>query len=161
MYGLLTVWRKPFYFAPLAPGDRFINLTLSAESGNTTAMKCYTHKDTEAVAVCVHCGRALCAVCAAPSQSGRLVCSPACAAASKEMEESIASTRHKANRSARVNAYFCFGLGAIFVVSAVAMYFDIQSWPLSIFIGASGLGLCLAGMGFNRVAKRNTERGAT
>src|ERR1035441_5090772 len=76
-------------------------------------MKCYTHKDTEAVAVCVHCGMALCSTCATRSQSGRLVCSQTCAAASKQLEDFIASTRHKATRGARVNAYFCFGLGVI------------------------------------------------
>jgi hypothetical protein len=76
------------------------------------------------------------------------------------MEEFIASTRHKATRSARVNSYFGFGLGAIFEAFAVASYFDIHSWPLSIFIGAAGIGFILAGIGFSRVAKRNTERGA-
>ena len=123
-------------------------------------MKCYTHKDTEAVAVCVHCGMALCSTCATRSPSERFVCSPTCATASKQMEEFIASTRHKATRSARVNSYFGFGLGAIFEAFAVASYFDIHSWPLSIFIGAAGIGFILAGIGFSRVAKRNTERGA-
>jgi len=76
------------------------------------------------------------------------------------MEEFIASTRHKATRSARVNAYFCIGFGAIFALFAVASYFEIHSWPLSIFIGAGGIAMILAGIGYNRVVKRNTEYGA-
>lgn len=123
-------------------------------------MKCYTHKDAEAVAVCVHCGRALCATCATPSQSGRLVCSPACAAASKQIEEFIASTRHKAVRGARVASYFCFIVAAIFFVSAIAFYFDLHKWPLTIFVGASGVGFMIAGVGYMRVSKRDTASGA-
>ena len=123
-------------------------------------MKCYNHKDTEAVAVCVHCGMALCSTCATRSQSGRLVCSPACSAASKQLEDFIASTRNKTTRGARVSSYFCFGLGAVLAFTAVASYFDIHSWPLTIYMGASGIGFILGGVGFNRVANRNTEHGA-
>ena len=128
--------------------------------GGSTLMKCYTHKETEAVVVCVHCGMALCSTCATRSQSGRFVCSPTCATASKQIEEFIASTRHKATRSARISSYFSFGIGAVFAVFAIASYFDIHSWPLSLFVGAAGIGFFLAGIGYNRVAKRNTEHGA-
>jgi hypothetical protein len=76
------------------------------------------------------------------------------------LEDFIASTRHKATRGARVNAYFCFGLGVIFMLSSAAFYFDIHSWPLTIFVGASGIGFILGGIGFHKVAKRNTEHGA-
>ena len=76
------------------------------------------------------------------------------------MEDFIASTRHKATRGARVSSYFSFGLAVIFLVSAVAFYFDIHSWPLTIFVGAVGLGFILAGIGYSRVAKRNSEHGA-
>jgi hypothetical protein len=48
----------------------------------------------------------------------------------------------------------------VFGLFAVASYFDIHSWPLSAFIGASGIGFVLGGIGYYRVAKRNTERGA-
>jgi len=76
------------------------------------------------------------------------------------MEDFIASTRHKTTRSARVNMYFCIGLGVVFVVFAVASYFDIRSWPLSGFVGAAGIGFILGGVGYSRVVKRDTERGA-
>jgi len=122
-------------------------------------MKCYIHKETEAVAVCVHCGRAVCTACATPSQSGRLVCSPPCATAIKQMEDFIGSTRHKTTRSARFNMYFCIGLGVVFLVFAIASYFDIHSWPLTGFVGAAGIGFILRGAGYSRVVRRDTGRG--
>jgi hypothetical protein len=76
------------------------------------------------------------------------------------MEDFIASTRHKATRGARVSSYFSFGLAGVFIVASVAFYFDTHSWPLTIFVGASGVGFFLAGIGYNRVAKRNSEHGA-
>ena len=102
-------------------------------------MKCYTHKDADAVAVCVHCGKALCSGCAAPSPSGRLVCSPACATASKQLEEFVASTRNKVTRGARTASYFCFGLGLVFVSFAVVSYSELHKWGLTGFLGAAGI----------------------
>jgi hypothetical protein len=77
------------------------------------------------------------------------------------MEDFIASIRHKAIRGARVASYFCFGLGLIFIISSVAFYFDLHAWPPTIFVGASGIGFEIAGIGYMRVAKRNSEHGAT
>ena len=42
-------------------------------------MKCCSHTDTDAVGVCVHCGRAVCKACASETDGGRLVCSRTCA----------------------------------------------------------------------------------
>lgn len=117
-------------------------------------MKCYTHKDTDAVAVCVNCGKALCNTCATLSLSGRLVCSPGCSAASKQLEDFIVSTHHKAVRGARVTSYFCCGVGVILVLSAIAFYFDVQSWPLTVFVAASGIAFLIASIG-NRSGKAN------
>jgi len=86
------------------------------------------------------------------------VCSPACAAASKQMEEFIASTRHKSVRGARVTGYFMFGTAAVFVASAIFFYFDGVP-QLSVFIGACAVAFTIAGAGYMGVAKRNTEHG--
>ena len=37
------------------------------------------------------------------------------------------------------------------MISAIAFYFDIHSWPLAIFIGASGMGFLIASIGYRRV----------
>ena len=71
----------------------------------------------------------------------------------------MAGTRNKSVRSARTNAYFCYGLGVVFVIGAVAFHLDIHAWPLTIFVSAAGIGLIITGVGYMRVAKRNTEHG--
>jgi hypothetical protein len=76
------------------------------------------------------------------------------------LEDFVAGTRHKTTRSARISAYFCYGLGVTFLVSAIAFHFDLNVWPLTTFIGASGVGFILGGIGYMRVAKRNSEDGA-
>lgn len=134
--------------------------TLSSGSWNVGPMKCYTHNQAEAVAICVHCGRAVCGACATPSPSGRLVCSPACSSASKQTEEFVAATRNKSVRNARTNAYFCYSLGAIFIIGGVAFHLDIHAWPFTLFISAAGIGFVITGVGYMRVAQRNTEDGA-
>ena len=123
-------------------------------------MKCYTHNQDDAVAVCVHCGRAVCKTCATPSPSGRLVCSPVCASASRQTEEFVAGTRNKSVRSARTSAYFCYGIGILFVIGAVAFHLDIHAWPLTLFVSTAGIGFIITGASYMRVAKRNTEQGA-
>ena len=122
-------------------------------------MKCLTHKEADAVAVCVHCGRALCDSCTTRSDSGRLVCSPGWAAASKQLEDFIASTRHKSVRGARVTGYFLYGIAAVFGVSAVFFYFDGVP-VLTGFVGVCAIAFAITGFGYMRVAKRNTEHGA-
>ena len=122
-------------------------------------MKCLTHKESEAVAVCVHCGMALCESCLTRSESGRFVCSPACGTASKQMEDFIASTRHRSVRGTRTTAYFLYGMAAIFTASAVFFYFD-GVWQLTAFVGVCSIGFAIGGVAFMRVAKKNTERGA-
>lgn len=125
--------------------------------GHNPRMKCLTHKDTEAIAICIHCGRALCESCATRWETGRFVCSPACGTASKQMEDFIAGTRHKAVRGARVTAHFLYGTAAVFGASAVFFYFD-GVWQLTAFLGACSVGSALSGLSYIRVAKRNTER---
>jgi hypothetical protein len=88
------------------------------------------------------------------------VCSPACATASKQTEDFIVSTRNKTARGARTNAYFCYGIGVVFIVSAGLFHSDLHVWQLTAFVAAAGMGFLLAGVGLMRVAKRNTEYGA-
>jgi hypothetical protein len=76
------------------------------------------------------------------------------------MEDFVASTRNKITRGARTASYFCFGLGLVFLVSAVASYFDLHKWGLTGFIGASGVLAIVTGIFQMRVANRNTEHRA-
>ena len=123
-------------------------------------MKCYNHNDAEAVAVCVNCGRALCKSCSISSIGNRLVCSPTCDEARKQTEEFILLMRNRGAHAARVNAYFTYGIGVVFILGAVAFQMDTHSWPLTIFVGAGGIGMLLAGAGFMRVAKHKGQQGS-
>ncbi len=123
-------------------------------------MKCFNHKDTEAVAVCVHCGMALCNACAVRSGSGRLVCSDTCSTSSGRIEEFISSTRNKSVRGARISAYLMFGSGIIFVLSAAFFGVFYHDWFLTSFVGLFGVVLAISNIGYMQVAKRNTASGA-
>jgi len=77
-------------------------------------MKCLTHQ-AEAVAVCAYCGRALCADCAKPNATQRMVCSDRCAAALTQNDKALQLILQKSLQSARASAfysYLCGGLSA-------------------------------------------------
>ena len=117
-------------------------------------MKCYNHKDSEAVAVCVHCGRAICLSCAKTSASERFVCSSACATASEQMENFILITRNKSVRGSYMTACFALGMGLVFAASAIFLYQELRSFPLTVFVGGSSMALVIGGLGLLWVAMR-------
>src|SRR5262245_60654354 len=100
-------------------------------------MKCPTHTDTEAVAICVHCGRAMCSGCTKRSGGGRLVCSAECAAASQRLDEIAFSTVRKNSQVSRVLALFCYAVCALFSVMAIFSYLRHQPL-LGMFVGGAG-----------------------
>ena len=61
--------------------------------------------------------------------------------------------------SARMNAYFCYGIGVVFVIGSIFFHLDLHKWPLTLFVSAAGIGIIITGVGYMRVAKRNTEYG--
>ena len=117
-------------------------------------MKCYNHKDSEAVAVCVHCGRAICLSCAKTSASERFICSSVCAAASEQMENFILVTRNKSVRGSYMTACFALGMGLVFAASAIFLYQELRSFPLTVFVGGSSMALVIGGLGLLWVAMR-------
>ena len=72
--------------------DGVAQLQLSL-GGTHTTMKCSTHLNADAAAVCIHCGRALCPGCITKSESGRVVCSAACLAGLLQTEQALQSLR--------------------------------------------------------------------
>jgi hypothetical protein len=109
-------------------------------------MKCYNHKDSEAVAVCVHCGRAICFSCAKTSASGRFVCSLACATASEQTENFILVTRNKSVRGTYMTACFVIGMGLLFAVTAVFLHQELGAIPQTIYVGGSAIGFVIGGL---------------
>src|SRR5205809_859725 len=64
-------------------------------------MRCHQHFDSEAVAVCVSCGRGLCRDCQQPTLDQRMLCGlPQCAAAAKKQAAiPFVLAQHCANRA--------------------------------------------------------------
>src|SRR5262245_54434831 len=88
-------------------------------------MRCVVHSEREAVAICAHCGKGACAECAGSSASGRIVCSPKCAAS-------------PTGRSYTIKGYLFHVLGAILVVAG--LFFVVQGpWSLSVFLAIAGI----------------------
>ena len=117
-------------------------------------MKCYNHRDSEAVAICVHCGRAICLSCANPSASGRFVCSSACATSSGQIEDFLATARNKSVQNVHMTAWSMIGMGVIFAGSGVFLQQELRSFPLTVFVGATAIGLIIGGLCYLWIAQR-------
>ena len=116
-------------------------------------MKCFKH-DTEAVAVCPYCGRALCAPCASAfaSAAPRLACSEECATALARNEGALQLLLQKSRQSARANSIYCYLCGALSAGAAVASLFWLPVPLLIWFLGASAVALIISGVWFGRGA---------
>jgi hypothetical protein len=116
-------------------------------------MKCFKHNQTEAIAVCPHCGRALCPECVPTPTSARITCSAECAAALASEGEALQSLLDKSVQSARASAFYCYLCGGLSAAAAVAAWFMLPSPFLIYFTGASALALTAAGHWYGRTAK--------
>src|ERR1035437_9832901 len=111
-------------------------------------MKCTTH-NSDATAICVHCGIALCQSCATKSPSGRSVCSALCAEATTKEELALRLILEKATKGYAVSAFFCFLLAGLWVIFAVlALLFD--DWQIGLFLGVMGIGYIIGGIAYRR-----------
>jgi len=117
-------------------------------------MKCSNHPETEASAICMHCGVALCAGCADKTPTRRTVCSPGCAQAVAETEATLAAIRRKTLGGHRLTGYFCCGtavvLGFIALLAAFGRQWDLFALQLPLAVGAG-----VSGFFFLRLAGRN------
>ena len=85
-------------------------------------MKCLTHQ-AEAVAICAYCGRALCADCAKPSATQRMVCSDNCAAALARDDKAMQLILQKSEQSARASAFYSYLCGGLSAAASVGAFF--------------------------------------
>jgi hypothetical protein len=116
-------------------------------------MNCFKH-DTEAVAVCPYCGRALCRTCATASATAapRLACSEECATAMLRTEQSLEMLLQKSRQSARANAIYCYLAAAICVGGTIAAWYWLPVPLLMWLTGASAVALLVSGFWFGRGA---------
>ena len=119
-------------------------------------MKCHQHRQTEAVAVCTYCGKAVCPECENESDSHRITCCTACAEAGKRddafrnaVREHFAAT----GNNYRVLSIVLGLLGALTAVGGIALVplvffcrerFDPGVFLLDVVLILFGV-ICLAG----------------
>ena len=117
-------------------------------------MKCFLHNSTNAVAVCMYCGRALCPACIPASPSGRVVCSGECATALGRNERALQLLLDKSVHSARASAFYCYLCGGLSAGAAIAAWFMLPSPFLIYFTAACALVCFAAGFWHGRGAKK-------
>ncbi|GEM_PF-709170 len=120
-------------------------------------VKCAEHQ-AEAIGICAYCGRAVCAGCANPAGTPRLVCSPECAAALSRNDQILQLLLHKAAQNAQASAFYCYLCGGLSLGAAVAAYFVLPLPFLIYFAAASGIVFILSGAWYGWTARRHVSR---
>src|SRR6266481_6946887 len=126
-------------------------------------MKCFTHHVNDAVAVCAHCGRAVCQDCAQSSSATRIACSAACAAQlarADELLHQISATNQQllqnSLRNTRASAFYCYLCAGLSAAAAVVAWFMLPSPFLILFTSGSAFALLLSGFWYGRAAKKRS-----
>jgi VIT1/CCC1 family predicted Fe2+/Mn2+ transporter len=119
-------------------------------------MRCAAHEDTEAMAICMHCGKGICAQCARTSESGRAVCSIKCGTNLASFEKAIALIHSKAQRHNRVTSVMYYVMGTVFLLFTAIPLLD-GLWQLAVLTSAIGVAMIIAGTWYGRIAKVETS----
>ena len=119
-------------------------------------MKCFTHQEAEATAVCIHCGQALCAGCMQKSKSGRVVCSAGCASALERAERVIHGLFERNIKGARSTGIFATVAG--FMLMGFGLH-ELSRGMWELFAYCELFGLAIAGVGarFVQIAKKRAQ----
>jgi hypothetical protein len=121
------------------------------------SMKCAGHK-AEAIAICIYCGRALCADCAKHSAMPRMVCSDACAKALMQNDKAIQLLLQKSAQSAQASAFYCYLCGGLSLAAAIGAYFVLPLPFLIFFTAGCGVVFIISGIWYGRMAgKQNPD----
>jgi hypothetical protein len=118
-------------------------------------MKCTKHS-AEAVAVCAHCGRALCSDCIQSPTAPRMVCSSDCATALRRADQALQMILLRSAQSARASAFYCYVSGGLSAAAAVVAWFMLPSPFLILFTAACAVVLIASGIWYGRGAKRQS-----
>lgn len=99
-------------------------------------MKCFIHPDSEAVAVCKRCGKAMCIDCSSYSEHSGIC--PECRREEFERECTDLAETLQRNKKSTVTAYV---LAALFVAVGVALCIAVSPLFVLLFVGAGVCGL--------------------
>ena len=118
------------------------------------AMKCAAHH-SEAVGVCIYCGRAVCADCAKSSASQRMVCSENCAASLDQNDKAMRLILQKSLQSARASAFYSYLCGGLSAAGAIGAKFYLPSPFLIWFCAGCSVVFIASGIWYGRIAGKN------
>src|SRR5271155_4761880 len=116
-------------------------------------MKCAKH-NSEAVAVCAYCGRALCADCAKPSMAQRMVCSDNCATALARDDKAMQLILQKSLQNARASAFYSYLCGGLSTAGAIGAWFYLPVPFLVWFTAGCSLVFIASGIWYARIARK-------
>jgi len=116
-------------------------------------VKCVEHK-AEAIGICAYCGRALCADCAKPSETPRMVCSAACATGLLQNDQAVQLLLQKSVQSAQASAFYCYLCGGMSLAAAVGAHFYLPSPFLIFFTAGCGVVFILSGIWYGRTVRK-------
>ena len=116
-------------------------------------MKCLKHT-TEAIGICVYCGRALCSACIQSPTAPRLVCSAECGAGLDRQAQGIETLAQRSLRSAQASTAYCYLGAALSASGAIVAWFMLPSPFLILFAAGCALVLLLSGIWYGRASKK-------
>src|SRR5471032_1441572 len=118
-------------------------------------MKCLTH-NSEAIGICVHCGRALCADCAKTSATERMTCSDNCAKALVRNDKALELILQKSLQSARASAFYSYLCGGLSAAGAVGAHYYLPVPFLVWFTAGCSVVFIASGIWYGWIAKKQT-----
>jgi len=116
-------------------------------------MKCFKH-NTEAVAICAYCGRAMCGDCVTSPAATRMVCSTECAAALSRDERAMQSILQKSVQGLKASAFYCYLCGGLSAGAAIVAWYMLPSTFLILFTGACAVVLFASGIWYTLVSRK-------
>lgn len=124
-------------------------------------MKCFNHRELDAIAVCKHCGKALCSQCL-PEIREIAACKGRCEAAVSIAMSDEELRRRNLDMQTRIwNGLSRFNYALGFVMGGFGAYdFVVSLGPRSgaLMLIALGFALCLSAYGFQRYAQELKRR---
>ena len=121
-------------------------------------MKCQPHQ-AEAIAVCVYCGRALCAECAKSSAIQRMTCSDKCATSLALNDRALQTLLQKHTQNTRMNAVYYLLCGLLSAAGAVGAWYYLPSPFLIWFCAGCGSVFLVSGIWSLLAARKSNSPG--
>jgi predicted nucleic acid-binding Zn ribbon protein len=118
-------------------------------------MKCAAH-NSEAIAVCSWCGRAVCGVCGKTSASGRMICSDNCATALTREGRAMDLILQKSVQSANASAFYSFLCSGLSAAGAVGAWHYLPSAFLIWFCAGCSFVFLASGIWFAVIARKKS-----